>query len=173
MQLLTKSTKQIDYKLRRETKGIGYWLDIAAGPFDEPGPHPLTIELATVSDPSPAVKIQLSLNVLAENVIATPNSLEIGELLISSLRAQPRSIGRLGVRKLTGAFRITAISSSLQFIKLEQQAIVEGSNYLIRLTTDPSLLPKPGSYKGILRIETDDSQKPRIEVPISLMVVDR
>ena len=171
--MLPKATEHIDYKLRRETKGTGYWLDVEAGPFDQPGPHSLTIELRTVSDPSPAVKVQLTLNVLVENIIATPTSLEIGELLISSLRAQARSIGRLGVRKLTGAFRITGISSSLQFIKLEQQTIVEGSNYLIRLTSDPSLVPKPGAYKGVVRIETDDSQKPRIEMPISLIVVDR
>ena len=111
--------------------------------------------------------------VLAENVITTPASLDIGEITLSSLRAQPRGIGRVGVRKLTGAFRITALSSSLQFIKLEQQIIVEGSNYLIRLGSDPSLLPKPGSYDGFLRIETDDSQKPRIEVPIRLILVDR
>ena len=173
LRLLTKPTEQIDYKLRPETKGNGYWLDIGAGPFDQPGPHSLTIELRTVGDPSPAVKVQLTLNVLAENIIATPASLEIGELPLSSLRGQSRSIGRVGVRKVTGAFRITAISSSLQFIKLEQQTIVEGSNYLIRLTSDPSLLPKTGSYKGLLRIETDDSRKPRLEVPISLIVVDR
>ncbi len=173
LQLLTKSTGQIDYKLRRETKGSGYWLDIGVGPFNEPGPHAATIELRTSLDASPAVKIQLTVNVLAENVITTPSSLDIGELLLSSLREQPRSIGRVGVRKLAGAFRITAISSSLQFIKLEQQTMVEGSNYLIRLRSDPSLLPKPGSYNGLLHIETDDSQKPRIEVPISLIVVDR
>ena len=173
MQLLTKPIDHIDFKLRPETKGTGYWLDISAGPFDEPGTHPLTIELATLGDPSPAVKVQLSVNVLAENIIATPNSMEIGELSISSLRVQPRSIGRLGIRKLTGAFRITAVSSSLQFIQVEQQTIVEGNNYLIRLSSDPKLLPKPGSYKGIIRIETDDSRKPRIEVAISLIVVDR
>ena len=173
LQLLTKPTEQVDYKLRRETKGTGYWLDIIAGPFDQPGPRSLMIELRTVGDPSPAVKVQLTLNVLAENIIATPTLLEIGEVLLSSLRGQSRMIGRLGVRKLVGAFRITAISSSLQFIKLEQQPIVEGSNYLIRLTSDPGLLPKPGSYKGLLRIETDDSRKPRIEVPINLIVVDR
>jgi hypothetical protein len=173
LQLLTKPTELIDYKLKRETKGSGYWLDIGAGPFNEPGPHSATIELRAGGDASPAVKVQLTLNVLAENLIATPTSLEIGELLVSSLRAQSRSIGRVGVRKLAGTFRITAISSSLQFIKLEQQTIVEGSNYLIRLTSDPNLVPKPGSYKGLLRIETDNSQKPRIEVPISLIVVDR
>jgi hypothetical protein len=173
LQLLSKPTEQMDYKLRRETKGTGYWLDIAAGPFNEPGPHSATIELRTGGDPSPAVKVQLTLNVLAENLIATPGSLDLGELLLSSLRTQSRSLGRIGVRKLTGAFRITAISSSLEFIKPEQQTIVEGSNYLIRLTSDPNRLPKAGSHKGLLRIETDDRQKPRIEVPISLTVVDR
>ena len=173
LQLSTKPTETIDYKLRRETRGSGYWLDIAVGPFNEPGPHPATIELRTSADASPPVKVHLSVNVLGENVIATPSSLNVGEILLSSLRAQPKLLGRVGVRKLVGAFRITTISSSLPFIKLEQQTIVEGSNYLIRLNSDADLLPKPGSYSGFLRIETDDSQKPRLEVPINVTVVDR
>ena len=173
LQLLTKPTEQIDYTLRREAKGTGYWLDIGAGPFNEPGPHSATIELRATGDPSIAVKVQLTLNVLAENLIATPSSLDIGELPLSIFRAQSRTISRVGIRKLAGTFHITAISSTLPFIKLEQQTFVEGSNYLIRLTSDPNLLPKPGSYKGLLRIESDDSQKPRIEVQISLLVVDR
>ena len=173
LQLLTKPTEQLDYKLRRETKGSGYWLEIGAGPFSEPGPHSATIELRTSGDGSTVLRVQLTLSVLSDNLITTPGSLDIGELPLSSLRAQARSIGRVGVRKVAGRFRITAISSSLQFIKLEQQTIVEGSNYLIRLRSDPDLPPKPGSYNGLLRIETDDSQKPRIEVPIRLTVVDR
>ena len=173
LQLSTKPTEQIDLKLRPESKGSGYFLDVAVGPFSEPGSHNATIELRTSRDGSPPVKVQLTVNVLADNVITTPSSLDIGEILLSNLRAEPRVIGRIGVRKRVGAFRITSISSSLQFIKAAQQAIVEGSNYLIRLSSDPSVLPKPGSYNGVMRIETDDSQKPRLEVPISVIVVDR
>ena len=173
LQLSTKPAGQIDYKLRRETKGSGYWLDISAGPFSDSGPHSATIELHGGDGPMNAVKIQLTVNVLSENIVASPASLDMGELLLSSLRAEPRYIGRVGIRKLTGAFRITAISSSLQFITLEQQTIVEGSNYLIRLKSDPARPPKAGSYNGLLLIETDDSQKPRVQVPIRLTVVDR
>ena len=173
LQSSTKPTEQIDYKLRRETKEAGYWLDIAVGPFGEPGRRSATIELRASGDASPPVKVQLTVNVLGENVIATPGSLDVGELLLSRLRAEPMVFGRLGVRKLVGAFRIMAISSSLPFIKLEKQTIVEGSNYLIRLSSDPNLIPKPGSYRGILRIETDDTQKPLLEVPISVTVADR
>ena len=173
LQSSTKPTELIDCKLRREPSGSGYWLDIAVGPFSEPGPRSATIELRASGDALPPVKVQLTLSVLGENVIATPGSLDIGELLLSGLRAQPKVLGRVGVRKLVGAFRITSISSSLAFIKTEQQTIVEGSNYLVKLSSDPSLLPKPGSYNGILRIETDDSQKPRLEVPISVTVADR
>ena len=173
LKLITKPTELIDYKLRHEKKGNGYWLDLAVGPFNESGPHSATVELRPDGDALPSVKVHVTVNVPADNVIATPSSLDLGEILLSSVREQSRTIGRVGVRKLAGVFRITAMSSSLQFIRLEQQTIVDGSNYLIRITSDPNLLPKPGSYNVVLRIETDDSQKPRIEVPVKLVVVDR
>ena len=173
LRLFTKPTELIDYKLRREKKVSGYWLDLGVGPFNESGPHSATVELRPDGDALPPLKVQVTVNVLADNVIATPSSLDIGEVLLSNLREQARTVGRVGVRKLAGAFRITGISSSLQFIKPEQQTIVEGSNYLIRLTSDPNLVPKPGSYNGFLRIETDDAQKPRIDVPVKLIVLDR
>lgn len=173
LQLSTKPTDRIAYKLRREANGNVYWLDVEAGPFSEAGSHQATVEMAAGSNPAPAVTIHLSVYILSENVIATPNSLDLGELLLSNLRERVKLVGRLGLRKVAGAFRITAVSSNLGFIKLEQQTIVDGNNYLIRLKIDPTALPKPGSYTGLLQVDTDDREKPRVEVPIKVTVVDR
>ena len=131
LKLATNSTDKIGYKLRRETTGT-YWLDIEAGPFSEAGTQSAIIEMAAGADASTAVKIELTVNVLAENLIVTPSSLDLGNLQLSNLRERSRLVGRLGVRKLTGIFHITALSSSLGFIKLEQQTIVDGNNYLIK-----------------------------------------
>jgi hypothetical protein len=173
LQLSTKPTEKIDYKLRREAKGSGYWLDVEAGPFSESGSHQAKIEMTAGANPATAVTIYLSVYVLSENLIATPNSLDLGELHLPQLTERARLVGRLGLRKTAGTFRITTYSASLPFIKLERQIIVDGSNYLIRLTTDPASLPKPGSYTGVLRMETDDREKPIVEIPIKVTVVDR
>jgi hypothetical protein len=172
LQLSTRTIDKIGRKLRRETNGSGYWLDIDAGPFGEGGTYLAPIELAAGANAT-AVTIHLTVIVLTENLVATPSSLDLGELRVSSLQERPRLVGRLGIRKQAGQFHVTAFSSSLGFIKLEQQTIIDGSNYLIRLTIDPALLPKPGSYTGVVRIETDDGSKPRVEVPVKVTVVDR
>jgi hypothetical protein len=172
LQLLTQGTDGVAYKLRRETNGTGFWLDIDAGPFGEGGTKSATIELSAGTGAPPLI-IHLSLTVFTENIVATPSSLDLGELLLSNLQERSRLVGRLGLRKQAGLFHLTALSSSLGFIKVEQQTIVNGSNYLIRLTIDPALLPKPGSYSGVVRIETDDASRPRVEVPIKVTVADR
>ncbi|HWC77962.1 MAG TPA: hypothetical protein VG778_10895 [Blastocatellia bacterium] len=170
--MVSKPEEWIVWKLRKESNGPGYWLDFEAGPFTDPGGRTAIIELRTSTEPEP-LKIQVILDVLAANLVVTPTSLNVAELPVSRLLDQPRTLGRLGVRKASGTFQITGLSSSLTFIRLQQQRIVEGSNYLITLSTDPASPPKAGSYEGVIRIETDDSRTPRIEVPIKLVLVDR
>lgn len=156
-------------KLRRETNGNGYWLDIATEPATDASPRIIPIALQT-SDAAGDLNIQLTVNVQAENLIATPRQLDFGEVSIADLQSGARKVGRVGIRKLVGAFHIKALSSTLGFLKLEQQAMVEGSNYLIRAHIDPAKLPKAGIYNGVLQIETDDAQAPHIEVPIKIVL---
>ena len=49
--------------------------------------------------------------------------------------------------------------------------MVDGSNYLIRITIDGTRSLKPGAYEGVVLIETDEGH--RVEVPIKLKLVDR
>ena len=156
-------------KLRRETNGSGYWLDIPIEPATDASPRVIPIALQP-GDSSGDLNIQLTVNVQAENLITTPKQLDFGEVSIADLKSGSRKIGRLGIRKLVGAFHIKGLSSTLVFLKLEHQAMVEGSNYLIRAHVDTAKLPKAGTYNGILQIETDDAQLPRLEVPIKIVL---
>jgi hypothetical protein len=54
---------------------------------------------------------------------------------------------------------------------LEQNTIVEGSNYIVRTRFDLGKLPKAGAYNGKVVIEMDDGN--RLEVPIKFAIVDR
>ncbi|HJQ67597.1 MAG TPA: hypothetical protein VKA70_01390 [Blastocatellia bacterium] len=157
------------YRLRREANKDGYWLDIESGPINEPGSHKQAIQLQTAGASQTQLTLNLTVNIAAENLIATPASLDLGELELANLKGGLPKTFRLGVRKVIGTFNIKSINSTLPFLKIERQTIVEGSNYLIKVSVDPASLPKPGPYNGLLRIETDDAQSPRVEVPIKVV----
>ena len=114
------------------------------------------------------MRVRLATNVLAENLIVTPKTIDFGDVTLAGAR---RAIQRVGIRKIIGAFHIKAVSSSLPFLKLEQTTIIENSNYLIRITIDQARPLKAGSYDGKLLIETDGGN--RLEAPITIKLVDQ
>lgn len=155
------------WSLRREPKTGDYWMDMQIDASSGSGTRNATL----VADPGDGrlqeIRVKLTVNVLAENLIATPKALDFGEASLANAR---NSFQRLGIRKLVGTFHIKSLSSSLPFLKLEQVTIVENINYLVRLTIDPSKTLKAGAYDGVVLIETDDGN--RVEVPIKIRLVD-
>lgn len=152
------------WKLRREAAG-DYWLDI---PIDAGGGSgsrtaPLVVDLG--ENRSREIRVQLMVSVPAENLVVTPRELDFGELTLAGVSG---AIKRAGVRKIVGSFHIKMLSSTLPFLKLQQSTMVDGSNYLIRVTIDPTKPLKPGAYSGVVLIETDEGH--RVEVPIKLKV---
>ena len=113
------------------------------------------------------MRVRLTVNVLAENLIVTPKALDFGEVSLAKTR---NAFQRVGIRKLVGTFHIKALSSSLPFLKLEQTTILENTNYLVRVTIDPTKPLKTGAYDGALLIETDGGN--RLQVPIKIKIVD-
>jgi hypothetical protein len=155
------------WKLRREPKTGDYWMDLQVEAATGSGARTATL----VADPGDGrtrdIKVRLTVNVLAENLIVTPKALDFGEISIAKIR---NAFQRVGIRKLVGTFHIKALSSSLPFLKLEQTTIVENTNYLVRLTIDPAKPLKAGAYDGALLIETDGGN--RLEVPMKIKIVD-
>ena len=151
------------WKIRHEETGDS-WLDI---PIDGAGSRTVPLIVETSDGRSREIRIQLMVSVPAENVVVTPREIDFGEV---SLAAAQNSIKRIGIRKQVGSFRIKSASATLPFLKLDQATMVEGSNYLIRVTIDPAKRLKPGPYEGILNIETDDGH--RFEVPVKIKVIE-
>ena len=156
------------WKLRRDANGETYWLDIpieiASGSSSRT--VPLVVDLP--EGRSREIRIQVAVNVPAENLVVTPRELDFGELTLESAKS---AMKRVGVRKLVGSFHIKSVSSTLAFLRFEQATMVEGSNYLIRISIDPAKPMKVGAYQGVLLIETDDGR--RVEVPVKMKLVDR
>lgn len=156
------------WKLRREPTSSNYWLDIPIEASGGSGTRNVTINIDAGGGRSREMRVRLTVDVLAENLIATPKSIDFGEVTPAKTRT---AFKRVGIRKIVGAFHIKAVSSTLPFLKLEQVTMVENSNYLIRITIDATKPLKTGSYDGVLLIETDGGT--RVEVPIKVKLVDQ
>lgn len=153
------------WKLRREPSG-DYWLDI---PIDAVTQNfsrnaPLIVEQS--GGQSREMRIRLVVNVPAENVVATPAELDFGDIAVADADLV---LKRLGVRKIVGSFHVKTVTSTLPFLKLEQVTIIDGSNYLIRITIDTSKPLKPGAYDGKVVVDCDDGK--RVEVPVKVKLV--
>lgn len=155
-------------KLRREVNGGDYWLDISIGPSSTSSSQVVPLVVQAGDGRSSEIRVTLTVSVPEQNLVATPRSIDFGEISLASAKG---GLKRVGVRKIVGSFRIKALSSTLPFLKLEQATIIEGSNYLIRVTIDPTKPLKAGTYDGVVFIETDEGK--RLEVPVKVKLADR
>jgi hypothetical protein len=158
------------YKLRREASGDGYLLEIGVEPSNDAAPRVMPVALEINDGASGKLALQLTVNTQAENIAIAPRQIDLGEVSLANLPSALTTGGRIGIRKTVGSFHIKSLSTTLDFLKLEQRTLVEGSNYMIRISLDPSRNPKAAAYTGVIRIETDDPQTPRIETPIKLIL---
>lgn len=161
------------YKLRYEPDSDTYWLEINFETIADTGMRLAPLIAAGADGSSKKLDVQLNINAPVENMIATPRQLDLGEVSLAGLKEPGLRAGRMGVRKLVGSFQITAVSSTLEFLKFDVQKIGRNTNYLITVSLDLSKLPKAGTHTGVVRIDTDDRHTPRIEEPVKISLVDR
>ncbi len=157
-----------DMKLTREAHGDGYLLDVTVeAPADV---TTRVLPLVVKAESGEELKLQVTAKAQAENLVVTPRQIDFGEVSLAGAQAGRMVFSRVGVRKQVGTFEIKSLKSSLEFLQVDSQTIVDGSNYLIRLRLDPARLPKPATYMGTLHIETTDAARPQLDVPIKLVV---
>jgi hypothetical protein len=153
--------------LRREQSGGGLFVEIALqAPADS---TTYTIPLKRTDGTPEDLKVPLELKVLSDNLSVRPAELDLGQVSLRAVSAGAQRVGRVGIQKKAGTFRISSLSSTLPFLKLEQQTIIEGSNYVVRVSVAEDKAPGPGSYSGTVRIET--GQK-RFDVPVKVKITD-
>ncbi len=152
------------WKLRHEPTG-DYWLDIPVEANGTPASQTAALVVNLGEKNSSEMHVHLTVTVPLENLAVTPRELDFGEVTLESAKAATE---RVGVRKIVGSFHIKTLTSTLPFLKLEQATMVDGSNYLIRVTIDPAKPLMRGAYSGVVLIETDEGH--RVEIPIKLSV---
>jgi hypothetical protein len=152
------------WKLRREANG-DYWLDMGV---DGAASGSRTASLMVEgNEPPQQMRIRLMVTVPTDNVVVTPKELDFGEQNLKSLGS---AVQRFGIRKQVGSFHIKNLASTLPFLKFQQTTMVDGSNYLIRITVDATKPIKTGPFEGMVIIETDEGHS--VELPVKIKFVD-
>ena len=144
--------------------GRRFELYLATNADLKPGEYHQTVRVFTDSPTVPELPIKLDLTVFPR-VFASPTSIIMPPLPVTSDLA---SINwpMINVRKVqAGGLKIKSYSSTLPFIKLDLLTAKEGELYQIRVTIDNEKV-KPGEFKGVVHIETNDPNVPVIDVPI-------
>jgi hypothetical protein len=173
LKMVSDKSGQVAYRLRREGTSNVYWLDIETEPIAEPGLKQVKILLQSLGPRVEEIALSLTLRVLDDSILFTPAVVDCGSLSLANWKTGALRVGRAGVRKSAGTFRVKTATSTLDFLKPEVLTIVDGSNYLLNINTVAERLPKAGTYEGKLIVETDDPQKPRLEIPVKIVLSDK
>jgi hypothetical protein len=155
--------------LRAEDGQRGHWLDIEILPIEAVGLTELPITL--IGGDGSDVTIKLFLNVIDSAITVTPEALDLGQVSIQDLKGGVVKAGRVGLRTSLGSFQIKSFSTDLAFLQVEQQTIISGSNYLLKVSIIPAARMTAGTYNGVIKVVTDSPKRPLVEVPCKVTVV--
>ncbi len=68
-------------------------------------------------------------------------------------------------------FRITKLGSQSKYLNVKADTSTDGMKHTLHVTTVPPI-PK-GAYPTVIQLSTDNPDYPRVDIPVSLRVVDR
>lgn len=144
--------------------GKRYELIVVSDPGLKSGQYKQAVKLKTDSAASPESEVLLELTVYPK-VMVSPTSVLV-PTLPTSIDLSALALPKIYIRKpREGGLKIINVTSSLDFIKTILVTEKEGEYYTVDLKLD-SQKTKPGEFEGKIRIETNDSESPVIEVPI-------
>jgi hypothetical protein len=108
----------------------------------------------------------------ADELTIVPATLDLGRLSLAGVKPGLTTLGRVGVRRRLGSFKLKNVSTNLPFLAIETQTMIPDRNYVIRITLAPGAEKIRGEKSGSLYIETDDPKRPRVEVPIRMVMTE-
>lgn len=117
-------------------------------------------------------RLMVPVNVLVKpDVYANPEAIEFGRVASKELADKPSLVDLLTqsviVRKRSGRFSITSVTSDISFLSIRRSPDGEGSSESFRI--DVALTKdrlQRGPINGTIRILTDDKQFPELIVPV-------
>jgi hypothetical protein len=145
--------------------GQRYELALATSKALKPGEYHRTLRILTDSTVMPEVTILLDMNVFPR-VFVSPTTI-IMPTLPSTADLGAINWPMVSIRKLQSTgLKINKFSSTLPFLKLDLLTEKEGEFYQIRMVIDSTKI-KPGDFKGVIHIETNEPSALVLDVPVS------
>jgi Protein of unknown function (DUF1573) len=131
------------------------------------------ILVTTSSRLTPVVRIAAN-TFVRERVYTFPDSVDLGSFPIGAFEADPALLDKIAqtlmvYRKGTRSFDVK-LTSDLDVLDIRTEPGPLGDRWQATITLRPKLL-KPGPLKGVIRIETNDSEFPMLSVPVSGLVL--
>ena len=109
-------------------------------------------------------------------VYAFPKSVFLGKFDLSHIRGNPQTARTMAqilmvYRKNSTDFEIK-VTSDIPFLKIESEQGPLGDRWENTIWLDPERV-QPGEIKGTIFIETNDPEVPKLEVPVTGILLDR
>jgi len=169
------STERFTTVLETLQPGQRYKLTLILKPDGPGGRKTEPITVATSSEAEPALEITAN-TFLHERVYTFPDSVDLGAIPISQIRKNPGLLSVLAqtlmVYQEGGSNFSATLRTELPMLKLKWERGPKGDRYQATISLDPNKV-KVGSYDGLLLIDTNDAEIPRVIVPVSGQIVER
>ncbi|NIM47703.1 MAG: DUF1573 domain-containing protein [Gemmatimonadales bacterium] len=151
-------------------QGREYKLTVALTPATPVGRHRGTITVTTDSPDYPSLDIQL--RAFVEDIVSTSvQRVDFARIPFDALDRKTVSEKTVLVKKHRGEdFQVTAATADVPFLSVKVAADEPGQSYLIYVTIERDRAER-GEFEGTLLIETNDSDFPRLELPIAGIIL--
>jgi hypothetical protein len=164
------AAKKASYHVRRDSSDVS-WIDIDIGPLARAGLFVYPLVIPPDNGKLSGLNVEVTISVIDDQVVVVPSSLDLSGIQLPEEPAKSAQIGQIGIRTSLRTLHVLKLSSSIPFIRLDAQTILDGKNYLIKLILTADANPQPGTYEGTVRISTDDKSRPTIVVPCRITLV--
>jgi len=143
--------------------------------FDTKGQHGKVAEWLHLETNRDRLSIPVHTEVIPR-VYAFPKSVDMGKFSISDIRGNPQTARTAAqilmvYRKNTPDFEIE-VSSNILFLNIKSEQGPQGDRWENTLWLDPERV-QPGDFSGTIVIETNDPEVPKLEVPVSGVLLDK
>ena len=143
--------------------------------FEATGPEGKVAELLYLITNRDRISIPVHTAVIPR-VYTFPSAVDMGKFPFSDIRANPETARTAAqilmvYRKNTTDFEIE-VSSDIPFLKIESEQGPEGDRWENKIWLDSERV-QPGKIKGTIVIETNDPEVPKLEVPVTGVILEK
>lgn len=168
-----EAPKRFDVSLKELRAGREYELLLKVKPGSEPGRTTEPVYLYTSNPEHQRLDLNANLFVKAD-FYAFPEDVAFGSVRVSEIDARPHLADLLTQRTVVtnrgGPVELRSVTSELPFLRIAREPETGASQqFLLKVELDRAKL-KPGEYRGLIVVATNDPKHQEISIPVSATV---